>query len=173
MAEKKERCPITEFVIFCSVFGAILLVISYFAFTSMPEGAPPLFGLPRHIAFGPPITTIGLCFFVAGIWLKLTRDAAPVYLALGAAVILLVADLTIELAVMGKFLAFNLISIIIYALPFVLASRIKTVLGRIAQLEREEEPREPGTSGTGCRGSSSRPASAASLMNPRSGFINS
>lgn len=131
---KPARCPITEFAVAGIGFGVMNLLLAYGSFTIASRAAPPLLGFPRHLVLGVPPALLGLGFVASGVWLKASKNPWAVNAIIGCSFILLLADLAIELGVMGRYFAFGVFSLVIYALPFILLSRARRVRERIVEL---------------------------------------
>lgn len=134
----KKKCPINEMAAFGIGFGVILAILAYFALTGIEKSAPDLFGVQRNLGFGIPLLVLSAGFLVSGIWLKVAKSKAAVVMMVATGGLLLLGDLAIEVGLFGTLFAFRLVSIIIYALPIILAFKAGGVFKRIEEQERAE-----------------------------------
>jgi hypothetical protein len=123
---KKQANPRNEYVVFGVFFGILTLIGSIFCF-QISSDAPRVMGLPRGMAFGLPLIVIATLFITSGV-LVAKNNIAGVKLMIAAALLFLVADLSVEIGILGKIFAFKLLSLAIYAIPILVIMRSGKVI---------------------------------------------
>lgn len=109
-------------MIFGIGFGALLVLFGFLSITQIDPSALKILGMSRGLVFGLPLLFIGLMMIVSGIMVKLNYILG-VNLLVFAGFSLLIADLFVEIGMFGTIFAFQLISIVIYIIPFILLAK--------------------------------------------------
>lgn len=138
----KRKSIVTEFAAFAVGIGLLLAALAYYTLTGLKR-APDLYGVKRGLALGVPFGVLAALNLGAGIALYATRRPWAVVACMAAGIAVSVVYLVFELAVMG-FLEGRLISVAMYAVPFLMASRGPKALEEIRALDRAGARKEPG-----------------------------
>jgi len=137
----KVKDPIKEFYVFGIGLGILLGIVGILCITQVDSNAPRISGMPRGIAFGVPLMLISIAMIWGGILVK-KKDKYGVDLIVMAGFFLLMADLAVEIGVLGRILAFGLLSILMYSLPFIIWSKSKNAKVAIDDLNKKNNDPE-------------------------------
>lgn len=135
----KETNPQKEYAIFGPGFGVLVLLAGIAGIVTIDANAPPIMDIPRNLALGLPLAILGLLFIASGVLIFMNK-VAGVHLMIVTAVLLLTADLYLEIGTFGTVFAFKLMSIVIYAIPLMIIYRSGKVIDFMNRPENATSP---------------------------------
>ena len=134
---KKEKNPVREVFVFGIGFGILAGIAAYFILMGL-KNAPNLWGFKRNIAIGIPLLIISIAFLFSGITLLAKRTTWAVICCMLSTLLATGFYFIFEISTIGFFQA-RLVSLIAYALPFIMLSRSKAAISYINS-QRIESP---------------------------------
>ena len=114
-----RRKLVREVSFFLVGMGVLFGGLGAAALASIPPQAPPLYGLPRSLVFGIPLSTAGSAQLLCGILFLATRRT--IFGAVGAVAAALVAVMAFVLT------GITLINGLLAAIPLIIAQRLSLI----------------------------------------------
>lgn len=131
-ARKRSRSVVTEVGIFCIGVGLLVMVAGIAMWSTGPDN-PRLFGMPRYLTFGIPITAVGLINTFCGALAIVVRSSWSIILCICAGAMICVTYHVLMFGA-GVGVGCNCLSIIMYAIPAGLFLRGREAMAEISQL---------------------------------------